>query len=273
MSIEPGSTIRTPEQTLVWSADGSLLCTREGDREWPAAADAEFDEAQPVYSSLEAFLAVRKPAWWEIHFALPRMAFAKASVLFHEGRGSWAETVGAAHTRFLKEVVTPFVTTWGLARAPDQLARVYLYGTAGSPARKTAEQQFREMEADVRNWARLVWDTPEGEERKRYAALWERYCKATPHEAGPPRPGRPSAFEPAAAGGPVVRESPGNPRLIEVFDRNDRRIAQALKLSDSMVFATMYPEAAAGADAAASKQPSNSHYMPLRHFLEVYRLL
>jgi hypothetical protein len=287
-----GSTIRTPSYTLLVRPDGSLRTLREGDKTWKG-------NKLPSWTDFDAFLAEKAPAWWQIEFKYPKGWFDEANRLYRAGQ-SYESTLGAANVKFRAEIISPFVMEFGMKKAPDQFAWLNLYGTEGSPASKTAEQQLREVEPDPAKWPILWLNVKDEKERKRLMDLAERWRRfgggASPAPVPPapvppaPSPPVPQALPPSDRKAHILRlaqekgvahmisfEPDGRDRKFYVHDRSagtghhpltyaerddwdETLCAEAHSLSFDTVFATIYMR-----DGGCS-----NHYMPLNDFLELY---
>ncbi len=196
MSFPPTSIVRTPTHTLFVQEDGSLRTLREGNRTWKGNTLAPWD-------SLDAFLEAAKPAWWQVKIGYPKGWFSEAQRLHQEriehqkqygyaqvaadaarmteeqrryqAARSHEKTFGVAHVKFRAEIVAPLVKKYGLVKAMDEQAINYTYGTVGSPASKTAEQQLREVEPDPAKWTTFWQTMKDAKKKKFYQQLMYRY--------------------------------------------------------------------------------------------------
>ena len=166
-----GSLIRTPQHTCLAKADGSLKCLRDGDKKW---SKDKVRQEMPAWSSLDAFLSETKPSWWMVTFKYPSGWFAVAHKAHYErlkalpspdGTGTytlesqkiWDETFGGRRKEFLYHSVLPFTSHYGLVRAADHDKDQLLFGSAGSPAARMAEEQMLEIEPDRTKWTQRAW--------------------------------------------------------------------------------------------------------------------
>lgn len=265
MSFPSGSVIRTPTHTLLVRPDGSIRTLREGERTWKG-------NELISWSSFDAFLAEKKPAWWEVNLEYPTDWFKEATEQRRAGVPDHA-SFGVAHAKYRADIIAPLVEKYDLKKAPDQYAYYHLYGTAGSPASKTAEQQFREVEPDPAKWMGLYRNATSEKEKKKFQDLAERVRRFGPPV--PPAPPSPPAPKPVQA--PLTRTQhilkvaeekrvkhmvvlePASERQFYVYD-NDELCAEVRSLSFSTVFATIY----------MNNGGCSNHYMPLADFFELY---
>lgn len=149
-ALPKGTTIRTPEFKLLVTDSDTLQTVLVGDM-----TREESSERFPLWESLDAFLQSFQHPWWQLQFP--------------EGAD--------------EKVVGQIVAAYGLKKAPDQEPSVHLYGTSGSPATQTAEQQMRALEPKLSRWPSLVHHFHSFEEKRRMIRLWQRYVAAYPDAA------------------------------------------------------------------------------------------
>lgn len=310
MSLPPTSIVRSPAYTLFVLEDGSLRTLREGEKTWNK-------HTLTPWASLDAFLEATKPAWWQVKIAYPKWWFSEAQRLHQElithqrqygyaataadaarmteeqrayqAARSHEKTFGVAHVKFRAEIVAPLVKKYGLVKAMDEDAINYTYGTVGSPASKTAEQQLREVEPDPAKWTTFWQTMKDAKKKKFYQQLMYRYlwrssevrkaenaasAAAAPVPAPTPAPTPPPA--PAPTTSPrrkhleAAIKAKGLEKVVTIDLENERKLtardaageicSEAHSLSFDTVFATIH----------MNEGWSSNHYMPLNDYLEMY---
>ena len=186
--IIAGSIIRTPHTTALVLKDGSLRALRIDDRTWSKGG---VRQEMPTWRDLDDFLKLAQPAWWTVEFKYPKdwfteahrqhrervIALPRGETYFAASQKVWDETFGARRQAFLDEIVAPICAKYGLTRAADYDPNEVVFGSAGSPAARTAVEQLLEMEPDRTKWADRMWETSGSEHehfRLRFCALYYR---------------------------------------------------------------------------------------------------
>jgi hypothetical protein len=296
MSLPEGSIVRSPTYTLLVLGDGSLRTLREGDRTWK-------EHTLAPWVSLGAFLEAAKPTWWQAKIEYPKGWFNEAHRLmnafrqdvnakntltlvehYQKLREYHTKIFADAHAKFRAEIVEPVVKKYGLLRAMDLQGQVgYTYGTAGSPASKTAAEQLREVEPDPEKWTTFWQSMKDPKQKKFYQQLMYRYLlrstearKAEVAEAAVAAPAAPPAAPPAPTTSPrrkhleAAIKAKGLEKVVTIDLKNERKLtardaagelcSEAHSLSFDTVFATIH----------MNEGWSSNHYMPLNDYLEMY---
>jgi hypothetical protein len=179
--IPKNSLIRTPQHTLiVMNEQGNLRALRDGDKTWSKKG---VREEMNGWRDLDLFLMETQPAWWSIEFVHPPGWFMEASNLCFQRTKhlSWVsnsceiesirkEIFDPVNARFRDEILTPFITKYGLTRASDYSENELVYGTLSSPVARVAEEQLLEIEPD-----RTKWSIGVVQKKKGFMTLYRRY--------------------------------------------------------------------------------------------------